>query len=50
MLTIRIVSYKLQINGVHSHVVEAKRGLRQKDPLSPLLFVVVVMEYLQRVF
>lgn len=49
MLTVRIVFYKFQINGVHSYVVAAKRGLRLGDPLSPLLLV-VVMEYLQRVF
>lgn len=44
----RIVSYKFQINGEHSQLVEDKIWLRQGDLISPLLFV-TVMEYLQRV-
>lgn len=48
MITVTTVSYRYQVNGVLSNIVQAKRGLRQRDPLSPLLFV-IVMEYLYRV-
>lgn len=47
MTIVMIVSYKFQVNGVHTRVVQAKRGLRQRDPLSPLLFV-LIMEYMNR--
>ena len=42
------VSYKFSINGLHSVTLPAQRGLRQGDPISPLLFV-IIMEYLYRV-
>lgn len=48
MITVTTVSYRYQVNGALSNIVQAKRGLRQGDPLSPLLFV-IVMEYLYRV-
>lgn len=48
LITMKIVSYKFQVNGEHSNLVEAKRGLRQGDHISPLLFA-IVMEYLQRI-
>lgn len=47
MVCMRIVSYRYIINGSPSRILQAKRGLRQGDPVSPLLFV-LIMEYLHR--
>lgn len=47
MKCVTAVSYKFLINGQHSSLVKAKRGLRQGDLTSPLLFV-LVMEDLGR--
>ena len=47
MKTVTTVTYKFVVNGEYTHSLKAKRGLRQGDPLSPLLFV-IVMEYLHR--
>lgn len=47
MTTIRTVSYRFNVNGNYIVIIEAKRGIRQGDPISPLLFV-LVMEYLTR--
>ena len=47
MLCVSTVSYKFNINGVYTRSMPAKRGVRQGDPLSPMLFV-IVMEYLTR--
>jgi hypothetical protein len=41
------VSYRFNVNGHQSEIMAAKRGLRQGDPISPMLFV-IVMECLNR--
>ncbi|KAL5184132.1 Transposon TX1 uncharacterized protein [Glycine soja] len=48
MKVITTVNYRFNINGELSNVLEAKRGIRQGDPISPLLFV-LMMEYLNRI-
>lgn len=47
MTAVRTVTYQFNVNGVYTKKMEARRGLRQGDPISPLLFV-VIMEYLHR--
>lgn len=42
------VSYRLSINGVPSNILQARKGLIQGDPISSILFV-LIMEYLHRV-
>ncbi|XP_058776967.1 uncharacterized protein LOC131651319 [Vicia villosa] len=38
MLTVQTVSYRFNVNGVYTKVMPARRGIRQGDPLSPMLF------------
>ena len=47
MTCISSTQYSLLVNDNPSTVLKAKRGFRQGDPLSPLLFV-IGMEYLSR--
>ncbi|GAU38712.1 hypothetical protein TSUD_396400 [Trifolium subterraneum] len=49
MIAVTSVSYRFNINGNHTTVMKANRGLRQGDPISPLLFF-IMMEYLNRCF
>lgn len=47
MIAVSTVSYRFNVNGYKTEIMEARRGLRQGDPISPMLFV-IVMECLNR--
>lgn len=47
MLGVSTVSYRFQVNGTLSQMLQVRRGIRQGYPLSPYLFT-TIMEYLQR--
>ncbi|CAK8572760.1 unnamed protein product [Lathyrus sativus] len=47
MAGVTTVSYKFNINGEYSEFLQAKRGIRQGDPISLFLFV-ILMEYMHR--
>lgn len=47
MNLVQTVTYIFKVNGCFTDSLQAKRGIRQGDPISPLLFVIMV-KYLNR--
>lgn len=47
MLVVKTVSYRFNVNGEYTKIMQARRGIWRGDPNSPLLFV-LVMNYLTR--
>lgn len=48
MKYVTLIKFFTKVNGEGKGYFEGRRGLRQRDPMSPLIFV-LVMEYLSRV-
>lgn len=48
MASVTFVTYRFSISGEPSDILQAKKGLRQGDPISPLLFI-LIMKYFHRV-
>lgn len=42
MIFVSYVSYRFNVNEKYTNIMEAKRGLRQGDPILRLLFVIVI--------
>ncbi|CAK8562475.1 unnamed protein product [Lathyrus sativus] len=42
MMMVSTVSYRFNVNGHQTKIMAVKRGLRQGDPISPMLFVIVM--------
>ncbi|XP_050909683.1 uncharacterized protein LOC127123515 [Lathyrus oleraceus] len=49
ILAVTSVTYQFNINDTYTKTMEGRHGLRQGDPVSPLLFV-IMMEYLNKCF
>lgn len=47
MVAVTTVSYRLNIGGMHTITMKARRSLKQGDPICHILFI-AVMEYLHR--
>ncbi|CAK8542665.1 unnamed protein product [Lathyrus sativus] len=48
MASVSTMTYKFNVNGEFTKFLQAKRGIRQGDPISPMLFV-LIMEYMNMI-